>query len=70
MTLEPESIEWFIEDQAFFGSAPTPLPPSPVSNLSLFLGLSVCRRLTLLAGGGKGVGEEPKHMTASKPGPL
>ncbi len=35
-----------------------PLPPSPVSNLSLFLGLPVCRRSSYLTeeGEGEGVG--------------
>jgi hypothetical protein len=35
---------------------PPPAPPSPVSKLSLFLGLTVCRRSTLLAGEGGGGG--------------
>jgi len=44
-----ESIQWFIEDQAFvkfYDSAPHPPHPNPapVSNLSLFLSLPVCRR--------------------------
>jgi hypothetical protein len=47
-----------------------PLPPSPVSKLSLFLGLPVCRRSSLLTGEGERVGEEPNHTTARKPGPL
>jgi hypothetical protein len=34
------------------------LPPSPVSRLSLFLSLPVCRRSSLLTGEGKGVSEE------------
>ncbi len=38
-----------------------PLPPSPVSKLSLFLSLPVCRRSSLLMGEGEGVGEEPNH---------
>ncbi len=50
----PVSIEWFIEDQAFFRSycsAPRPPPsPSPFSKLSLFLSLPVCRRSSLLTG--------------------
>ncbi len=54
-------------------SHPTsPLPPhfpSPVSKLPLFPGLPVCRRLSLLMGGGKGVGEEPNHTTAREPSP-
>jgi hypothetical protein len=49
-----------------------PLPPSPVSKLSLFLSLPVCRRPSLLTGeeGGGGVGEEPNHTTAIKSVPL
>ncbi len=43
----PESIEWFIADQAFLPPRP---PLSHVSNLSLFLSLSVCRRYSLLTG--------------------
>ncbi len=45
-----ESIEWFIEDQAFLqsndsaSSPPPALHPSPAINLSLFLSLPVCRR--------------------------
>ncbi len=39
--------------------------PSPVSKLSLFLGLPACRRSSLLTGeGGGGVVEEPNHKTA------
>ncbi len=52
----PESIEWFIEDQAFSPSydlaPPAPPLPSSVSKLSLFLRLPVCRR----TGGGRGWG--------------
>jgi hypothetical protein len=48
------------------------LSPFPVSNLSFFISLSVCRRSSLLAEewGGEGVGEEQNHTTARKPGPL
>jgi len=42
--------------------------PSPVSKLPLFLSLPVCRRSSLLTG--EGVGEEPNHANARKPGPL
>jgi hypothetical protein len=46
--LKPESIEWFIEVQAFSPShdlaPPPPLPPLSVSKLSLFLILPVYRR--------------------------
>ncbi len=47
-----------------------PLPPSPISKLSLFLSLPMCRRSGLLTRDGEGVGEEPNHTTARKPGPL
>ncbi len=57
----PESIEWFIEVQAFlrsYDSATRPLspPPTPVSKLSQFLGLSVPRRSSFWRerGGGGG----------------
>ena len=36
----------------WFDSSPTSLPPSPVRNLSLFLSLLMCRRWSLLTGGG------------------
>ncbi len=69
----PESIEWFMEGQAFlavvwFGYSPIP-PPSPGSKFSLFLSLPVCRRPSLMTGEGEAVGEEPNHMTARKTGP-
>jgi hypothetical protein len=59
------SIQWFIEDQAFLRSydlAPLPLLPSPISKMSLFLSLPVCR--------GGGVSQEPNHSNARKPSPL
>jgi hypothetical protein len=52
------------------------LPPSfllPISKLSLFLSLTVCRLSSLLMGkerGWGGGGKEPYHPTARKPGPL
>jgi hypothetical protein len=55
------------------GSSSTPIPPpSPVSNLSLFLSLPVCRRSSLftLEESKNEVGEEPNHTTARKPSPL
>jgi hypothetical protein len=49
---------------------PNPPSHSPVSKLSLFLSLPVWRWSGLLTGGIDGVGEEPNHTTARKPGPL
>jgi hypothetical protein len=55
-----ESIDRFIESQAFLRSLydPTPRPPPSLSNkLSLFLSLPVCRPSSLLTGevgGGRG----------------
>ncbi len=60
----PESIERFIEGQAFLrsdDSAPRPPPASPISNLSFFL-FPVCHRSSLLTGEGGG-GEEPNIKT-------
>ncbi len=62
----PESIKWFIENQALLPSddlAPPPPGPSPVGKMSLFLSLPVCRRSSLLRAGR---GDEPitNHMTA------
>ncbi len=52
-----ERIEWFIEDQVFLRSYDPAMrpPPSPVVKFSLFLRLLVCRRSSLLKGGGGGV---------------
>ncbi len=50
---------------------PPPPPPSPVKKLPLFLSLPLCRRSSLLTGeGGEGVGKEPNHTKARKPGLL
>ncbi len=55
----------------WFGSSPTPSPPSPVSKLSLFLSLPLCPWPNLLTGEAwERVGEEPNHTTARKPGLL
>ncbi len=67
--LPPESVNGFIEDQAF---SPWYDFASP-HKLSLILSLPVCRQSSILAVGcmGRdGVGEEPKHTTSWKPGPL
>ncbi len=56
--VKPENIEWFIENQAFSRSfdlaPPHPLPPFPVSKLSLFLTLPVYCPSSLLMGEGFG----------------
>jgi hypothetical protein len=70
----PERIELFVEDHAFlrsYDTAPRPPSPSPspVSKLSLFLNLPVCRRPSLLMGW-EGAGMEPKHTTTTKLGRL
>ncbi len=58
MLSEPGSIERFIEDQAFSPSYDLALPPTPpISKLSLFLSLPVCRRSSFLTGEGGGDGE-------------
>jgi hypothetical protein len=63
-----------IEYQAFslsYDLAPPPPPfPSPVSKLSFFLCLPVCRWSSLLMGEWEAVGEEPNHTTSRKPDPL
>jgi hypothetical protein len=53
----------------WLGSSPTP-SPSPVSKVSLFLRLLVCRRSSLRTGEGEDVGEEPSNTTARMQGPL
>ncbi len=42
---------------------PHPFLPSPVSKLSLFLSLTVCRRSGLMTGGGRGLGRSHKVLT-------
>jgi hypothetical protein len=73
----PESIELFVKGQAFsrtYDLAPRPtLPPSspsPVSKLDRRHTGKLRKRDSLLTEGGKGVGEEPNHTNARKPGPL
>ncbi len=51
----PESIECFIEDQAFlrqYDLAPPHPHPTLVSKLCIFLSLPLCRRSSSLTGGG------------------
>jgi hypothetical protein len=73
-SISAESIECFLEDQAFLPSydlAPAQSPAPVFRQQVLFLGLPVCRRSSLLTGDSwEGVGEEPNHTTAGKPGPL
>ncbi len=68
---ESESIEWFIEDQAFSPSydlAPPPLSRQKVVSLAQ----SSCVSPVEMNDGRReeGVGEEPNHTTVRKPGPL
>ncbi len=68
---EPESIERFIEDQAFSPSYDLAAPPTPpISKLSLFLSLSVCRLPSYPTGEERRDGEEQNHTTARKSSPL
>ncbi len=55
------AVLWFVSSSTYF-------PHSPVSNFSLFLSLALCRRSSLPTG--EGLGEEPTHTIAIKPGPL
>jgi hypothetical protein len=72
--VKTESIEYFIEDQAFlrsYDSAPRQ-PPflPPLSHQQVVsLSLSFCVSPAELTDGrrGEGVGEEPNHTTAKKP---
>ncbi len=60
-----ECFEWFIEAKAFFGRMIRLLAhPLPTNSRQQVL---VCRRSSR---GGVGVGEEPNHTNARKPGPL
>ncbi len=69
----PESTEWFTEFQAFllsYDSAPRP-PLYPLSRQQVVsLSQPSCVSPVEFTGGGDGVGEEPNHTTARKPGPL
>jgi hypothetical protein len=70
--LVAESIEWFIEDQAFLrshDSAPRH-PPLPLTSVScLSFSVFLCVAVQACGRGDVGVGEEPNHSTARKPGP-
>jgi hypothetical protein len=74
--LNTESIELFVEDQALMRSydlvPPRPLPPSPVSKLSLCLGYCVSLvELTDGRGGAGGVaGGGARSQDCMEPGPL
>jgi hypothetical protein len=58
-SLQPESIEWLIEDHAFL--------PSPTPSLSLqYLSLPVCRRSGLLTGEGRRGGGGAKSYDGEK----
>jgi hypothetical protein len=59
--LMPESIEWFIEDQALSPSYDIGSSPPVFSKLSFFLSLHVCRRSSLLTGGGDGGGAKSDY---------
>ncbi len=53
----------------WFGSSYNP-PPPPISKVSLFLNLPLCRWSNLLTRWGKeGLMEEPNHTTTKQPGP-
>jgi hypothetical protein len=68
----PESIQRFLVDflvVVWFGSSPTPSPHS-VSSTGDDTQLKLRKRDNLLTREGEGVGEEPYHATARKPGPL
>ncbi len=74
--LVSESIECCIEGQAFPRSYDlAPRPPLPPSLSHHQAGPATHRktekeRQVADSGGGEGVGEEPNHTTARKPGPL
>ncbi len=54
----------------WFGSSPTPFPPLHESCLSFSVFLCVAVLVYWRTRWGEGLGEEPFHTTASKPGPL
>ncbi len=69
----PESIEWFIEDQAFsplsYDLAPPP-PPLPSESSTGDTQEDWERETTADGRGGGVVGTEPNHAAERKPGPL
>jgi hypothetical protein len=71
---QTESIEWFIEDQAFllsYDSAPRPLPPPLSCQQLVFLSQSSSvSPVELTAGEGGGGGGWGAESTARKPSPL
>ncbi len=74
-SVSPDSIECFIEDQAFSRSydlAPRPPPPLRVSLTGDKDTERLRKRVNLRTGEGRkqGVGEEPNHTTTRKPGLL
>jgi len=69
--LTAESIERFIEDQAFLRSyVSAPSPPPPVSGSTGDLQEDWEREKTYWLGGGGGEGGGPNHKQARKHGPL
>jgi hypothetical protein len=67
----PQSIEWFIEDQAFSPYDLAPPPPSPVSKLDRrHTCIKTEKGIKLADERGGGVSDRAKHMTARKSGPL
>jgi hypothetical protein len=65
---ESESSAWFMEYQADLATPP-PLSHSSISKLDRRHTQDDWERETIARGRGVGVGEEPNHTTARKPGP-
>jgi hypothetical protein len=72
--IELKEYECFIADLACslsYDLAPSPPPPlSPVGKHNQQRTRRLRKRDNLLMGEGEGVGEEPNHTAARKPGPL
>jgi hypothetical protein len=71
--LHPESIEGFIEGQAFSRSydlAPRPTPSLPLPAVSSKFYTQEVRKREITCSRELGVGEEPKHTSAKKLGLL